>query len=725
MQSPEALDLRDPSLYANRELSLLAFQGRVLAQARDASLPLLERLRFLTISSSNLDEFFEIRVSGLKQQVQLGLPRTEADGMSAQDTLRRIDEAAHALVREQYEVLNDLLLPALEAEGIRLHRRAAWTVRQQRWIQSYFRSEVLPLLSPIALDPAHPFPRIQNKSLNFIVDVEGEDAFGRSTSTAIVKVPRSLPRVIALPEATGSLAHEFVLLSSIMHAHIAELFPGLEVQGAFQFRLTRNSDLWVEEEEVDDLMRALRGELSTRHFGQAVRLEVAENCPEDMTRLLLETFELDPADLYRVNGPVNLVRLSALVDLVHRPDLKYAPFEAKKPARLIDAPDLFAVLRQGDLVLHHPFDSFQPVVDLVRAAASDPNVLAIKQTLYRSGESSPIVDALIEAARAGKEVTVVIELRARFDEAANISLATRLQEAGANVAYGVVGYKCHAKLLLVVRRERRHLRRYVHLGTGNYHVGTARAYTDLSLLSCDRELGEDVQRLFLQLTGLGRVAQLEKLLQAPFTLDSSLIALIEREAWQAQKGGLGRIVAKMNALADPKVIQALYRASQAGVQVDLIVRGTCCLVPGIPGVSENIRVRSVVGRFLEHERCWWFHAGGRELVWATSADWMQRNLYRRVEVAFPIEDPGLARRVREECLETYLADDLQAWELSSDGSYVRVVPQRGAQGVSAQQTLLAGGTARADEGGPIRETRMSARTEPGPSRAGEPLAPPD
>ncbi len=688
MHPPSTLDLRDPKLYLNRESSLLEFQLRVLDQAKDESLPLLERLRFLTISSSNLDEFFEIRVSGLKQQIEHALPRSEADGMSAQATLLALDERVQELVREQYRVLNDILLPQLETQGIRLLKRSAWNEREQRWIQRYFRSEVLPVLSPIALDPAHPFPRIQNKSLNFIVAVEGEDAFGRSTSTAIVKVPRSLPRVIALPRLTGSGAYDFVLLSSVIHAHAEEIFPGLAVRGAYQFRLTRNSDLWVEEEEVDDLMRALRGELPTRHFGDAVRLEVADNCPDDMSRFLLETFQLSNSDLVRVNGPVNLVRLTALVDNVDRPDLKFAPFEARVPARLIENKDMFGVLRAGDVLLHHPFDSFSPVVDLLRQAAADPHVLAIKQTLYRSGADSPMVDALIDAARSGKEVTAVVELRARFDEAANIALATRLQEAGANVAYGVVGYKCHAKMLLIVRREQSHLRRYVHLGTGNYHVRNARAYTDLSLLSAERELGEDVHRLFMQLTGLGRVAQLKKLLQAPFTLDRTVIALIDREAWQAKQGHKGRIVAKMNALTDPRVIQALYRASQAGVEIDLIVRGVCCLRPGIPGVSETIRVRSVVGRFLEHERCWWFHAGGRELVWASSADWMQRNLYRRVEIAFPLETAEHARRVREDCLEKYLADDAQAWVLRADGSYQRLRAQGAEIPLSAQQQLL-------------------------------------
>jgi polyphosphate kinase len=693
-------ELDRPELYLNRELSLLAFQERVLAQARDASTPLLERVRFLCISSKNLDEFFEIRVAGLLQQRALGLPRRESDGLSAEETLALIARDAHALVEAQYRLLNDVLLPELEATGVRLVKRTDWTERQQRWIRRYFQSEVLPVLTPVGLDPAHPFPRVLNKSLNFAVAVEGEDAYGRASGTAVVQVPRTLPRLIRLPDLVAERPHDFVLLSSIIHAHIEDVFPGMKVNGCFQFRVTRNSDLWVDEEEVEDLMRALEGELTGRNLGDAVRLEVAENCGDEMAQFLLDRFELDRAQLYRVNGPVNLHRLDALHGLVDRADLKYRPFAPRVPTSLQakDA-DVFELLRRGDVLLHHPFESFAPVIELVRRAAADPGVVAVKMTLYRTGADSPLVDALIDAARAGKEVTAVIELRARFDEAANIGLATRLQEAGAIVAYGVVGYKTHAKMLLVVRREGSRLRRYVHVGTGNYHVATARAYTDVSLLSAAPALTEDVHRLFPQLTGLGRTARLKRMVQAPFNLEDEVIAAIEREAAAAREGKPARIVARMNALSEPRVIRALYQASRAGVPIDLIVRGICCLRPGVPGVSESIRVRSIVGRFLEHARVFLFHAGGAERVLASSADWMTRNLAHRVEVAFEIEDERLKRRAIEECLELYLADNAQAWTLDARGGYTRcesgAQPRRAAQeilleklcGVRAQETL--------------------------------------
>lgn len=716
MRSPRPIldpELEAPELYLNRELSLLAFQERVLAQARDAATPLLERVRFLCIASKNLDEFFEIRVAGLLQQRALGLPRRESDGMSAEETLARIARDAHALVESQYKLLNDVLLPELEAVGVRLVKRAEWTERQQRWIRRYFTSEVLPVLTPVGLDPAHPFPRVLNKSLNFAVAVEGEDAYGRASGTAVVQVPRTLPRLIRLPARIAEKPHDFVLLSSVIHAHIDDVFPGMKVHGCFQFRVTRNSDLWVDEEEVEDLMRALKGELTGRNLGDAVRLEVAENCGDDMADFLLERFEIDRDQLYRVNGPVNLHRLAALHELVDRADLKYRPFAPRMPRRMQSAgTDMFEVLRKGDMLLHHPYDSFAPVTELVRQAANDPHVVAVKMTLYRTGADSPLVDALIEAARAGKEVTAVVELRARFDEAANIGLATRLQEAGAIVAYGVVGYKTHAKMLLVVRRESRRLRRYVHLGTGNYHTGTARAYTDLSLLSADVRLGEDVHRLFLQLTGLGRVAKLKRLVQAPFTLEDDLVVAIEREAAAAREGRPARIVARMNSLSEPRVIRALYQASRAGVPIDLIVRGICCLRPGVPGVSESIRVRSIVGRFLEHARVWWFHDGGAERVLASSADWMTRNLAHRVEVAFDVDDERLKRRAIEECLELYLADNAQAWTLDAEGRYTRLEPGREPRLAAQEQLLekLCGvRTAEGGEEGEARHARPAKR----------------
>ncbi len=686
MSQPVSMELRDPSLYLNRELSSLEFNVRVLEQAKDPTVPLLERLRFLSISSTNLDEFFEIRVSGIKQQLAHDSLTSEADGLAPVETMKRVGAAAHELVTEQYRVLNEVLLPALEKEGIKIWRRGTWSARQERWIRRYFLSEVLPVLTPVGLDPAHPFPRVLNKSLNFIVSVQGQDAFGRSSGIAVVQVPRSLPRLIPLKGSDGD-GYDFVLLSSIIHAHIEEIFPGLEVTGCYQFRVTRNSDLWVDEEETDDLMRTLKGELTSRNFGDAVRLEVSTTCPAEMAQFLLTTFDLEADDLYRVNGIVNLHRVAAMYDAVARQDLKFTPFMPRVPRRVDEREDMFEALRKGDVLLHHPYDSFSPVMELLRQAAADPQVLAIKQTLYRTGADSPIVEALIEAARTGKEVTVVVELRARFDEAANINLATRLQAAGASVVYGIVGYKAHTKMLLVVRREEQKLRRYVHLGTGNYHSKTARAYTDIGLLTCDRAIGEDVHKLFNQLTGLGKIGRLKRILQSPFTLQKGLLALIDREAKLAASGRPARIIAKMNALTEPRIIQALYRASQAGVQIDLIVRGICCLRPGVPGVSETIRVRSIVGRFLEHSRIFYFRNDGDEQIFCASADWMQRNFFFRVETCFPIDDQRLKHRILVEGLEPYLADNVQSWILQPDGKYRRSKPGK-EKPRSAQEFLL-------------------------------------
>lgn len=683
----DAIDLRNPELYLNRELSLLAFNRRVLEQARDASVPLLERLKFLCIASTNLDEFFEIRVAGLKQRLEAGSVQAGPDNMTPQEILRAVSLRAHELVRDQYQVLNEELIPALEQERIRFIRRLEWSPAQVNWLKRYFREEVQPVLSPMGLDPAHPFPRILNKSLNFILSLEGKDAFGRNSGNAVVQAPRSLPRLIQLPPALkGNGPHDFVFLSSVIHAFVDELFPGMRVTGCYQFRVTRNSDLFVDEEEVDDLLRALEGELPSRRYGDEVRLETAEECPDEIVTELLEHFGLSEEDLYRVAGPVNLNRLMAVYDMVDRADLKYPAFTPGLPRRLTHANDVFEAIRKQDILLHHPFESFVPVIDFVRQAARDPNVVAIKQTLYRTGPESAIVNALVEAAEGGKEVTVLIELRARFDEAANIALANRLQEAGVHVLYGVVGYKTHAKMILIVRREGRKLRRYVHLGTGNYHPRTARLYTDYGLFTSHKSLGEDVHKVFMQLTSLGKVTKLKHLLQSPFSLHKGLLERIERETRQAADGKPARIVAKMNALTEPQLIQALYRASQAGVQVQLIVRGMCCLRPGIPGVSENVRVRSIVGRFLEHTRVYCFHAGGAMEVWCSSADWMERNLFRRVEVCFPVESARLRERLLAD-LESYLRDNRQAWELQPDGGWKRLAAGRG-QGFSAQQALL-------------------------------------
>lgn len=679
-------DLRDPALYLNRELSQLEFNYRVLAQAMDPSVPLLERLRFLCISCTNLDEFFEIRVAAVRHQLDYG-GSIGPDGLGAATALKLIHEKASGLVEAQYRCWNEVLRPELGAAGIRILARDSWNARQQRWLRNYFRDEILPVLSPLGLDPAHPFPRILNKSLNIVVVLQGKDAFGRAGHMAIVRAPRSLPRIIQLPERVSGGAHDFVLLSAVLGAFVDELFPGMKVKGAYQFRVTRNSELFVDEEEVENLALALKDELAGRGFRRAMRLEIAENCPRPIVKTLLKNFELPENAVYRINGPVNLNRVIQVYDLVDRPELKFPPFQPRKLPP--EGGTIFERLREGDVLLHHPFDSFNSVLELVQTAAIDPNVLAIKQTLYRTGGDPALVEALVQAARNGKDVTVVVELRARFDEEANILLADRLQEAGVQVVYGVVGYKTHAKMLLIVRREGRKLQRYVHLGTGNYHAGTAKAYTDIGLMTADADLGNDVHQVFQQLSGLAPAIKLKRLLQSPFTLHAALIAKIEREARHARAGRHARIVAKMNAINEPGVIRALYEASQAGVRIDLLVRGACCLRPGVPGVSENIRVRSVVGRFLEHSRVYWFANNGAPEIFCASADWMERNLLRRVETCFPILDPRLAGRVFDEELANYLADNTQSWELQPDGSYRRIRPEGDEMPHSAQAALLA------------------------------------
>lgn len=681
------VNLKAPEHYINRELSFLDFNYRVLAQAHDATLPLLERIRFLGISCSNLDEFFEIRVAGLKQRQELGSLAGGPDGMTVPEQLAAIHDRAAALVKDQYELLNHLVFPALAAQGSKFVAAKTISAEQRTWLSEYFAKEVEPVLTPLGLDPARPFPRIQNKSLNFIVRLSGKDAFGRDTELAVVQVPRSLPRIIRLPASNDSpTTKHFVFLSAVISIFIAQLFSGMTVEGAWQFRVTRNSDLFVDDEEVDNLLRAIEGELAERRYGAAVRLETSLNCPDDIIEFLLRHFALTKDDLYRVNGPVNLNRLTAIYDLVDRPDLKYPAFTPGVPKRLVAREDIFAALREGEVMLHHPFESFAPVIDFLRQAATDPDVLAIKQTLYRAGPQSPVVDALVNAARAGKEVTVIIELMARFDEAANIQLATRLQEAGAHVMYGVVGYKTHAKLIMVVRREQGKLRRYCHLGTGNYHPNTARVYTDYGLFTCDEAIGEDLHELFLQLTSPTRAATMRKVLQSPFTLHETLLAKTKRELEMARQGKPARIIAKMNALIEPQIIHALYQAAMAGVKVDLIVRGICALRPGIRGLSENIRVLSIVGRFLEHSRVYYFHNDGEQEIYCASADWMERNFFRRIEVCFPIEQKTHRDRIFAD-LETYLTDNTQAWELRADGHYERLQPD-GSAAVNAQGVLL-------------------------------------
>lgn len=680
-------DFGDPALYLNRELAQIEFNMRVMAQAEDVRNPLLERVRYMCISCTNLDEFFEVRVAVLKHHRAFGNAQPRADAMSITEVLARIRERTLALVERQYACWNHSLLPELAREGIRFLTRDTWTVKQKRWLQGYFRNETLPVLSPLGLDPAHPFPRILNKSLTLAVVLAGKDAFGREGHMALLRAPRSLPRIIRLPDEITGGSIAFVFLSDLLHEFMDELFPGMQVKGSYQFRVTRNSELVVDEEEVENLALALRDELRERGYAKAVRLEVSSNCPRAITTLLEQNFELSDQDVYLCDGPVNVSRSVAIYDQIDRPDLKFPALVQRTNATVVEGDSLFTAIREHDILLHHPFESFSTVSELVRQASVDPDVLAIKQTLYRAGNDSQLVDHLIEAARSGKDVTVVVELRARFDEEANLRLANRLQEAGVQVVYGVVGYKTHAKMMLIVRREFGELRRYVHLSTGNYHQITSRTYTDFGLMTADREIGEDAHMLFLQLSGLGPIIKLKHLLHSPFTLHRGLMDKIERETAHAKAGKPARIIAKINALNEPAVIKTLYAASCAGVSIDLIVRGACTLRPGIPGISGNIRVRSIVGRFLEHSRVYWFQNDESPEIYCSSADWLDRNLLRRVETCFPIRDPKLAARVFKESLQNYLADNTQAWQLESDGSYTRVQPC-GEKRHSAQLTLL-------------------------------------
>ncbi|HIG64087.1 MAG TPA: polyphosphate kinase 1 [Methyloprofundus sp.] len=674
-QELEDIDLSEPSLYYNRELSLLEFNDRVLAQAKDENIPLLERLNYLCISCSNLDEFYEVRVASVIQIAEIDPHVTACDGLNAREQLQAISVKAHELVSEQYRVLHDLMIPQLAEQDIRFIRRDDWTDKQRQWLKKFFHEELQPILTPVGLDSAHPFPRILNKSLNFIIFLTGKDAFGRNSGRAILQAPRALPRIIPLPsEETGGGEHDFVFLSSIIHAFIDELFNGMSVKYCHQFRVTRNSDLYVDDDAIDDLLNAVEGELAMRNYGDEVRLEIDGKCVDDTVNFLAARFGITDDQVFLVDGPVNLSRVQEIYELVERPDLKFTPYKASIPAQLARNKNYFEAIKKQDILLHHPYESFSPVVEFIRQAAVDPDVLAIKQTLYRTSSDSPIINALLKAARGGKEVTVVIELRARFDEKANITLAAKLQDAAVNVVYGVVGFKTHAKMCLVVRKEGKKFKDYVHLGTGNYHPKTAQFYTDYGLFSSSKEIGEDVRKIFVQLTSLGKVTKLNKLLQSPFTLHKGLIVKIEREIDFAKKGEAAKIVFKVNSVVESKAMQALYRASQAGVEVKLIVRGICSLKPGIKGVSDNIEVRSIIGRYLEHTRVYMFENGGNQEVFASSADLMSRNMFRRVEVGFPIESKRLKQRILDD-LDCYLQDNSQAWLMQSDGSYVQCVPE--------------------------------------------------
>jgi polyphosphate kinase len=674
--------------YFNRELSLLEFNKRVLHQAYNRSLPLLERLRFLCIFSTNLDEFFEVRVGGLVEILERNAPPTQGpDGMTQTQILNEISVRAHQLVSEQYRILNEELLPVLRSNGIAILRRDEWTPEQILHLKQVFLSEVLPVLSPIGLDPAHPFPRILNKSLNFIVKLDGKDAFGRNSGRAIVQVPRSLPHIIELPQELTDQGRRFVFVSSIIHFFMAEIFVGMTVIESYQFRLTRNSDIFLDEEETDDLLRAVQGELAYRQYGDEVRLELTDTCPSELEQFLLQRCDIKERDLYPINGPVNLNRYSDLFDLIKVPQHYFSPFVQAMPKLPRRSNSYFDVLQKQDILLHHPFDSFQCVVDFLREAAADPQVLAIKQTLYRTGSNSPIVDALVTAAKAGKEVTAIVELRARFDEEQNVALAERLQRYGIHVIYGVVGFKTHAKMILVARRESTKLRYYVHLGTGNYHPHTSKIYTDYGLLTADKDLGEDVYRVFLQLSSMGKASKMESLLYAPFTLHKGMVKRIRTEKENAEQGKPALIIAKMNSLYDEELVNELYAASQAGVQIDLIVRGVCQLRPGVKGLSENIRVRSIIGRFLEHHRVFYFENNGNPELYCSSADWMVRNMFHRVETCFPIKHKKIRDRILED-LDLYLRDNTHAWILQEDGSYVPSQPKQGEEAIDAQSILL-------------------------------------
>lgn len=664
------------STLLNRELSLVKFNERVLAMAEDRRTPLLERLRYLCIVSSNLDEFFEIRISSLKEQQRQTPGLVGGDGYTPSEAFDRVQQVVHTLVDRQNHLLIDDVFPRLKAEGIAVLDPAEWSDTLHEWAYGVFQRDVMPLLTPIGLDPAHPFPRVYNKSLNFIVSLSGQDAFGRSASIAIVQAPRALPRVIPVPSHVSEVPHGFILLGALINAFVGDLFPGLEVKGVYQWRVTRNSDLFVDEEEITNLRQALQGELSQRNFGAAVRLEIDQHMPVQLESFLQQEFLLQPHDTYRVSGPVNLSRLMHICNVHGRPDLLFADHHPRLPAPFdkigSDPEAMFGAIAQKDHLLHHPYQAFQPVLSFLTAAALDPSVVAIKQTIYRTGEDSELMRLLLAAAKAGKEVTVIVELMARFDEQTNINWAARLEEVGAHVSYGVVGHKTHAKMALVLRRENGQIRRYGHLGTGNYHPRTARLYTDFGLLTANQTMCEDMDKVFSLLTGLGARRPLKTLLQSPFTLHETMLALIRNEVANAKAGKKARIMAKMNSLLEPVIINALYKASQAGVRIDLIIRGACALRPGVAGMSENIQVRSIIGQFLEHSRVFYFYNGGEETVYLSSADWMDRNFFRRVELGFPVLDKRLKRRVINEAFLYALRDNQRSWKAQPDGTYVRV-----------------------------------------------------
>lgn len=658
----------EPAHFINRELSWLEFNQRVLDEALNPATPLLERVKFFCITSSNLDEFFEVRVAGLKQQIESEIVKRSVDGLTASEAFRAVTRRVRQMVDAQYLCWRDELVPNLARNGIQFHDIGALSAADQEWIDTYYRTEVRPVITPLAIDPAHPFPQLHNKSLNMIVQLEMRQGRQTLRHLAVVQVPRVFPRLVKLPRDDSR--QDYVFLGRLIGHYLADLFPGTRILGHWMFRVTRNSELYIDEEEAANLLKAVEQELHNRRRGEAVRLEIEPGCPVEIRHALLGTLHLAEDDLYEIDGPLNPTRLMLLCEGDHSPELRDPPFVAPVAEMLRDQSDLFAVIRERDILLHHPYDNFSSVIDFLQSAAADPNVLAIKQTLYRTGGDTRIVGALMKAVENGKQVTVVVELRARFDERNNIEWARRLEENGVHVVYGLVGYKIHCKTTLVVRRDPDGIRRYLHLGTGNYNAGTARLYTDLGLLTCRPDLGEDATNLFNLLTGICQFQGTRKFMVAPFQLHQRMLEMIAREAANARQGLPARIIAKMNSLVDPDVIQALYRASQDGVKIDLIVRGICCLRPGIPGVSDNIAVRSIVGRFLEHSRIFYFENGCRPEVYVGSADWMPRNFFRRIELVFPIEDGVLRERLKRDVLDVQLADTAKARLLRPDGTYL-------------------------------------------------------
>ena len=690
-----------PDIFLNRELSWLEFNQRVLSEAANPANPLLERVKFFCIVSSNLDEFFEVRVAGLKQQMESDTARPSMDGRTAAEILRLVTKRVRRMVEDQYRLWRGELRPQLAKARIRFLEYSELKESDRKWLDEYYRTQVRPVLTPLAVDPAHPFPHILNKSLNVGVSLEVENDGEAVSRLAVVQVPRVLPRLVRLPRDDGAM--DFVFLATLVSEYLGDLFPGTKIRGQWRFRVTRNSELYVDEIDAGNLLKAVEEELRNRRRGEAVRLEVDEDCPQPIWQLLLDNFGLTEDDLYIVDGPLNLTRLMAIYETAHLPELRDTPFLAPTAPAVRDRTSLFSTIRRRDVLIHSPYESFGTVVDFLEQAARDPNVLAIKQTLYRTGGDARIVGALMQAAENGKQVTAVTELKARFDEANNIEWAKRLEAAGVHVVYGLVGHKVHGKMTLVVRKDDDRLRRYIHIATGNYNPTTARLYTDLSLLTASPEIGEDATNLFNLLTGYGRFQPMAKLLVAPFDLVQRVKELIQREAENAQRKKNARIIAKMNSLSDAGTIQALYLASQAGVKIDLIVRGICCLRPGVPGLSENITVRSIVGRFLEHSRIFYFENAGKPEVYMGSGDWMSRNFYNRVELVVPVEDETLRDRIVKQILSCQLADNTKAWTLDSEGGYTQVPRAEGEAKRDSQAEFMALAL------GEVRSTRRKPR----------------